>query len=215
MRCVIRIALVITGVVSGYYVLRLITEYLGERRQREVFSADRADDLLNPLRSIFMPARKTLERFDLAEGRTVLEVGPGPGYYTIEASRIVGESGRVLSLDIQRGMIKRLTARLQDAGVDANVRPIVGDAMHLPLRSGMVDRVYLVTVLGEIPEPPAALAELRRVLAHGGLLAIDETMRDPDYVRVDALRKMCADAGFTQIAHHRSLLGYTALFRGA
>jgi ubiquinone/menaquinone biosynthesis C-methylase UbiE len=205
----VRIGLVIAGIVSGYYIVRLARDYFGERREREVFSADRADDLLNPLRSVFMPARKTLAKFGLAEGQTVLELGPGPGYYTIEASRIVGPAGRVICLDIQRGMIERLLSR-----VDArNVRAIVGDATQLPLRDAIIDRVYLVTVLGEIPDPAAALSELRRVLTSAGVLAIDETMRDSDYVRFKAMRRICADAGFVQIAHHRSPLGYTALYK--
>ena len=208
-----RIALVIAGVVSGYYVIRLIKEYLGERGQREVFSSDRADDLLNPLRSILMPARRTLAKFDLADGHTVLELGPGPGYHTIEASRIVGARGRVVCLDIQRGMIERLISRLHEASTGANVRAIVGDATRLPLGDETIDRAYLVTVLGEIPDPVAALSELRRVLTAAGVLAIDETMRDSDYVRLKAMRKMCADAGLVQAAHHRSPLGYTALFR--
>jgi ubiquinone/menaquinone biosynthesis C-methylase UbiE len=206
-----RVALVIAGVVSGYYLIRLIKEYLGERRQREVFSSDRADDLLNPLRSVLMPARRTLAKFKLAEGQTVLELGPGPGYHTIEASQMVGAEGRVICLDIQRGMIERLLSRV-NAG---NVRAIVGDATQLPLRDGTIDRAYLVTVLGEIPDPVAALCELRRVFTPAGVLAIDETMRDSDYVRLKAMRRMCADAGFVQIAHHRSALGYTALFRAS
>jgi ubiquinone/menaquinone biosynthesis C-methylase UbiE len=210
----VRIALIVAGVVSGYYLVRLARAYLAERRLPEAFPAEKADDLLNPLRAVFMPARKTLARFDLDRGQTVLEVGPGPGYYTIEASRIVGPSGRLLCLDVQRGMIERLNSRLTEKDAGENVHSIVSDAMHLPLRSGTVDRVFLVTVLGEIPQPQAALVELRRVLADGGVVAIDETLRDSDYVRIRKLRKMCAEAGFVQIAHRRSPLGYTACFRG-
>ena len=207
----LRIAVIVAGVVSGYYAIKLIREYFMERRQPEAFSVDRADDLLNPLRAVFMPARKTLEHFDLRPGQTVLELGPGPGYYTIEASRIVGPTGRLLCLDLQRGMIERLVARLGDGG--GNVGPLVGDAMRLPLRDGIVDRAFLVTVLGEIPDAAGALAELRRVLSPGGLLAIDETMRDSDYVRVGKLQKLCAEAALVQIAHHRSPLGYTVCLR--
>jgi ubiquinone/menaquinone biosynthesis C-methylase UbiE len=207
----LRVALIAAGTVSGYYAVKLVREYSAERRRPQAFPADRADDLLNPLRAVFMPASRTLRHFDLRPGQTVLELGPGPGYYTIEASRIVGTTGRLLCLDLQQGMIERLVARLGDGA--GNVDPLVGDAMRLPLRDGAIDRAFLVTVLGEIPDPTAALAELHRVLAPDGTLAIDETMRDPDYVRVGKLQKMCSEAGFVQIAHHRSPLGYTACFR--
>jgi ubiquinone/menaquinone biosynthesis C-methylase UbiE len=205
-----RVVLVIAGVVSGYYAVRLIRDFRAERRQTQVFSAERADDLLNPLRSIFMPARRTLDKFDLQLGQTVLEIGPGPGYYTPEASGIIGPSGRLICLDVQLGMIARLVDRI---GENANVTPLVGDATHLPLRDASIDRAYLVTVLGEIPDPSSALSELRRVLSSDGVVAIDETMRDSDYVRLGRLRELCISAGLKEIAHHRSLLGYTALLR--
>ncbi len=207
----LRIAVIVVGVVSGYYAIRLIREYSMERRRPEVFSADRADDLLNPLRALFMPGWKTLKHFDLREGQTVLELGPGPGYYTVEASQTLGSTGRLVCLDVQRGMIERLVARLGDGA--GNVDPLVCDAMRLPLRDSTVDRAFLVTVLGEIPYAAAALSELHRVLAQDGMLAVDETMRDSDYVRVGKLQRMCSEAGFVQTAHHRSPLGYTACFR--
>jgi ubiquinone/menaquinone biosynthesis C-methylase UbiE len=207
----LRIAAIVAGVVSGYYAIKLIREYAAERRRPEAFAADRADDLLNPLRAVFMPAGKTLKHFDLREGQTVLELGPGPGYYTVEASQTLGSTGRLVCIDLQRGMIERLVARL--GGSAENVDPLVGDAMRLPLRDGTVDRAFLVTVLGEIPYAAAALSELHRVLAPDGMLAVDETMRDSDYVRVGKLQEMCSEAGFVQTAHHRSPLGYTACFR--
>ncbi len=51
------------------------------------------------------------------------------------------------------------------------------------------------------------------MLTGGGVVAIDETFRDSDYVRIGKLRSMCDQAGFVQIAHRRSPLGYTACFR--
>jgi ubiquinone/menaquinone biosynthesis C-methylase UbiE len=209
---VVRIALTAAGVASGYLLVKGALAYRAERRRQAVFPAKDANALLNPLRRLVMPVRRTLERFDLAEGQTVLELGPGPGYYSIEASRIIGPGGRLVCLDIQRGMIEQLSARLAEAGV-ANTDLLVGDAINLPLRSGSVDRAFLVTVLGEIPDAAAALAELRRVLRPGGLLGFEESLGDPDYVLVGKLRGLCAAAGFMPVAHHRNVLGYTAVFR--
>lgn len=214
MRRAWRIALTTAGIACGYLIGRGVLAWFAERRRREVFPAEQSDALLNPLRSRLMPARKTLERFQLTEGHTVLEVGPGPGFFTVEASRIVGPAGRIICLDLQRGMIERLNARLAEADV-RNADALVGDAMRLPLRDASVNRAFLVTVLGEIPDMPAALGELRRVLVPGGVLAIDETLRDPDYVRLSTLREMCAAAGLEEAAYHRSPLGYTACFRRA
>ena len=108
-----------------------------------------------------MPVRQTLDRFNLDEGDTALELGPGPGYFSIEASRMIGPTGRLLCLDIQPGMAVILRERLRAEGSDGQL--VVGDAIQLPLAGGSVDKAFLVAMLGEIPDRPAALAELRRV----------------------------------------------------
>lgn len=210
-----RIALVAAGIASGYLIVKGALAWMAERRRQQVFPAKDANALLNPLRGVIMPVGRTLQRFQLGAGQTVLEIGPGPGYYSVEASRIVGQGGRLVCLDIQRDMIERLRARLEEAGAAGNAALLAGDAMHLPLRDASVDRAYLVTVLGEIPDAGAALSELRRVVRTGGILGIEESFGDPDYVRLGRLRGLCAAAGFEQIARYRNPLGYTACFRAA
>ena len=168
--------------------------------------------LLHPLRNRFMPARKTLGRMGLRAGQTVLELGPGPGYYTIEASRMVGESGRILCVDLQPGMLELLARRLSENAV-ANAEMIVADATRLPLADACVDLAFLVTVLGEVPDRPAALAELRRVLKPGGTLAFTETLGDPDYVFQGSLRDLGRAMGFQEVSCDPEFLGYTMCFR--
>ena len=133
-----------------------------------------AGTLLSPLRRFIMPVRATLDFLGIRGGQTVLELGPGPGYYTVEASRLVGDTGRVLCLDLQRGMLDLLRPRLSENGV-TNADMVIADATRLPLADGSVDLAFLITVLGEVPDRPAALAALRRVLKPGGTLAFGES----------------------------------------
>jgi SAM-dependent methyltransferase len=206
--------LLFTALLAGAYLAgRGVSAWMRERRAKTVFSADDAPALLNPLRNVIMPVGRTLDRFGVSPGQVVLEVGPGPGYYSIEASRRVGAGGRLLCFDLQRGMIDVLRGRLTEAGVQAETG--LADAAHLPLRDASVDVAYLVTVLGEVPAPQAALAELRRVIKPGGTLGFGESFGDPDYVRVGDLRRMCLEAGFAEAERHRDPLGYTATFRAA
>jgi ubiquinone/menaquinone biosynthesis C-methylase UbiE len=152
-----------------------------------------------------------LDKFGVRSGATVLELGPGNGYFSIEAARLLGSGGRLVCLDIQPPMLADLRGRLATAGV-TNANPILGDAHHLPLTDASVDVAFLVTVLGEIPDRPQGLAELRRVLKPGGILSITESLTDPDYQFEDTVRDVCRACGFAPGAHHRGLLGFTMNF---
>lgn len=165
----------------------------------------------SPLRQRIHPPRETLIRFGVKEGDTVLELGPGPGYFTPYAGTLVGANGRVVSVDIQPDMLPLLVERLREYGV-ANASPMAGDATRLPLADSSVDVAFLITVLGEIPDRPAALAELRRVLKPGGKLGFLETLSDPDYVFVDTMKDLCRAFGFDLIDHQSQRLGYTMTF---
>ena len=116
--------------------------------------------------------------------------------------------------DIQREMIIGLLKRLDRHGA-ANAHPMVGDATSLPLADDSVDAAFLVTVLGEIPDRPRALRELRRVLKPGGRFAL-VTMGKPPHDDLGArlmqwlmpqaklyhdeeLARMLEDAGFREV----------------
>jgi ubiquinone/menaquinone biosynthesis C-methylase UbiE len=194
---------------GGFY---LVSWYLARNQRRGPMPFTQAGTLHNPLRGLIHPVRRTLERSHVEHGATVLELGPGTGYFSVEASRIVGPGGRLLCLDIQPPMLAELSERLRDAGA-TNAGLILGDVTRLPLADGSVDTAYLVAVLGEVPDRPQALAELRRVLRRGGVLSITETLTDPDYQLEDSVRDLCRASGFEPLEHTRGLLGYTMNFR--
>ena len=169
---------------------------------------------LHPTRRWLQPVGPTLERFGLNAGDTILELGPGPGYFTVGASQMVESEGRVLCLDIQPEMLSLLHARLEEHHI-TNAQPMVGDAANLPLADNSVDTAYLVFVLGEIPDRPRAIAELRRVLKPGGLLCTMETLTDPDYIFEDNMKDLLRASGFEVVDHSRQRLGYTMRFRAS
>jgi ubiquinone/menaquinone biosynthesis C-methylase UbiE len=162
-------------------------------------------------RRVVHPLRRTVDSFRLGRGHTVLEVGPGPGYFSVEVARRVGSEGRLVCVDIQPEMIGALRLRLLREGV-TNALPVVGNALDLPLAEGSVDRAFLVTVLGEVPDRAKTLAELRRVLKPGGILSITEALPDPDYQFPDVVRDLCRASGFRLLEHHRRFLGFTMNF---
>lgn len=140
--------------------------------------------------------RHTLERIKAQPGETVLELGPGPGTFTVDVARRVGPAGKVIAVDLQPEMIAMLEERVRAAGV-THVETHVANAYELPVETGSVDRAFLVTVLAEIPDPVRALCEVRRVLKPGGVLSVTEEFLDPDYPRRATVIRWAEAAGFT------------------
>ena len=164
----------------------------------------------NPIRRWEM--RPILDRVGIRPGERVLELGPGPGMFTVEAAQRVGSEGRLVAVDIQPKMIAQVEKRVREAGL-TNVETHVADAYHLPLENESVDRAFLVTVLPEIPDQARALAELRRVIKPGGLLSITEEFADPDYpFAFETVRRVEA-AGFKLDQRFGNFWVYTLNFR--
>ena len=201
------------GLVALWALLSLyVFVWLRERYGRGgPIPVSQAGTLLHPLRGWLQPVRPILDKFGLERGATVLELGPGPGYFTVEAARMAGPEGQIICVDLQPGMLQMLAGRLEEASV-TNAQPLAGDATRLPLADGSVDAAYLVTVLGEIPDRVQALRELQRVLKPGGLLSFSESLTDPDYVFQASLRDLCRAMGFRELSCSGERLGYTMTF---
>jgi ubiquinone/menaquinone biosynthesis C-methylase UbiE len=164
----------------------------------------------NPVRRWYL--RHVVERTGVRSGERVLELGPGPGTFTIEAARRTSPRGSVVAVDIQPKMISALQHRVREAGVD-NVGACVAAASQLPLEDRSVDRAFLVTVLPEIPDKQSALSELRRVLKPSGILSVTEEFLDPDYPLRRTTMRWASEAGFELVERHGNWWTYTLNFK--
>ena len=155
---------------------------------------------------------RLLEILDPKPGDRVLEIGPGTGYYTPELAEGVTSEGEVEIFDLQQEMLDHTIRRVRERGL-WNVKATRGDAQHLPHEDDAFDAAVLITVLGEIPDPEAALREVARVLRPGGRLVVGELVGDPHYVTIATLRRRAETAGLR--FEHRSgpRAGYFARFR--
>jgi uncharacterized protein YbaR (Trm112 family)/protein-L-isoaspartate O-methyltransferase len=155
--------------------------------------------------------RPVLDRLGIHPGDRVLELGPGPGAFSVDAARRASPQGRLIIIDIQPEMIAKVEARLRDAGI-TNAETRVAGAYELPLADSSIDRAFLVTVLGEITDQRRALEELHRVLRPGGILSITEEFSDPDYSFAGETIRKAEAAGFRLSARFGNFLVYTLNF---
>jgi ubiquinone/menaquinone biosynthesis C-methylase UbiE len=145
-------------------------------------------------------------------GETVLEVGPGTGYYALPVAGWLLPDGVLHVIDIQQEMLDHTMRRAGEHGL-TNVTPSHGDARALPYEDATFDAVYLVAVLGEVPDQDAALRELRRVLKPDGRAVVGELFGDPHMVGEPSLRRRATAAGLRFERRVGPRWGYFAVLR--
>jgi len=123
-------------------------------------------------RDIFLPRENILSEVGIKPGASILDYGCGSGSYTIPAAQMVGESGKVYSLDIHPLAVQQVQ-KIATKKRLTNIETILSDcATTLPDES--IDIVLLYDTLHDLSEPDKVLAELQRVLKPNGILSIND-----------------------------------------
>jgi ubiquinone/menaquinone biosynthesis C-methylase UbiE len=112
----------------------------------------------------------------LGPGDTVLDIACGPGNFSREFARAVGEDGLVVGIDASRTMLARAAQDLEASEI-GNLALIRGDATELPFRDASFDGVCCFAALHLFADPFGALDEMRRVLGPGGRIALMTSAR--------------------------------------
>jgi len=141
--------------------------------------------------------QKTIQRLDIRPGMNVLDAGCGPGRLTIPVAQATGPRGTVTGMDIQDGMLGMAEERARTASL-TNIVFLKAGPGDGRLEDNFYDRALMVTVLGEIPDREAALREIYRALRPGGLLLVEETIRDPHFQTRGTVIRLSGAAGFVK-----------------
>jgi ubiquinone/menaquinone biosynthesis C-methylase UbiE len=128
----------------------------------------------NPLLPFFRDPYKFLKAAGLKRGQKVLEVGCGPGFFTIPAARIVGEEGYVYAVDINPYAMARVRGKIAREGIK-NVVPLLANASDTGLQERSIDLAFLVGLGHIVGGQKNLLAETHRILRPGGVLSVQNT----------------------------------------
>jgi ubiquinone/menaquinone biosynthesis C-methylase UbiE len=142
-------------------------------------------------------------------GERLLEIGVGTGYYSCELAEWVAPDGTLELFDLQREFLDHTMRAAAERGL-ANLVATQGDATQLPYGDASIDGVVLTAVLGEIPDRPTALSEIRRVLKPTGRLVVGELFGDPHFTSRGSLQRLAAEAGLQLVEVSGPPFGYFA-----
>ena len=124
------------------------------------------------LYGLFRDPNKALHAAGLQPGQQVLEVGCGPGFFTIPAARIVGEQGLVYALDVNPLAIARVRKKFREANV-TNVKTVLADAAQTGLPDASFDLIFLFGLEHYRGDMKRILTEADRLLKPAGILATE------------------------------------------
>jgi len=166
------------------------------------FDPQKRHGLLSEERQVRWNPPQFLRQFGLRPGHTALDLGCGPGFWTLPLADIVGPTGKVWALDVSQEMLDMLS----EQQLLAHVVPILGELPQIGLATAVTDFIWTAFVYHEVDGDLPA--EMLRVARLGGQVAILEWRPDaadqsgpPGDHRVwpDQVKLALQQAGFTQV----------------
>ena len=145
--------------------------------------------LIRPERDDEEKASESFRILKITEGMTVCDLGCGNGYWTLPMARKVGETGRVLAVDIQPEMLEKLNHFAKRSKLK-NIEPILGKVDDPRLPKGEVDLLLMVDVYHEFSHPESMLWGIRNSLKPTGVVALLEYRKEDPTVPIKLLHKM-------------------------
>lgn len=171
------------------------------------FDTKKKHKLDNEKRRELLPPEQTLINLLLQKGDIMADIGCGIGYFTISASKIVGESGKIFAMDISPEMLQDVGIKINENSI-SNVEPILTEENNLKLKDNEVTFAFISFVLHEADEKENFLSEIKRIISPEGKIAIVEwekissELGPPIEHRLDRiyLTKMLDSLGFSNIS---------------
>ncbi len=109
----------------------------------------------------------------IKEGDTVLDLGSGAGNDAFVARELVGNSGKVIGLDMTPAMIEKANQNKQKLGA-GNVSFILGEIENMPLKDDTIDVILSNCVMNLVPDKVKGYSEVYRVLKEGGRFSMSD-----------------------------------------
>jgi len=150
----------------------MIEEATVSDRKNRVCPVEIADSLDSRFRRLIQNPRRILKPY-IDEGMTILDLGCGPGFFSIDMAQMAGSSGRVIAADLQEGMLRKVRDKIKGTGLEERIILLKCEEDKIGV-SEEVDFVLLIYVVHEVPNKEALFGEIAAILKPQGQVLLVE-----------------------------------------
>jgi ubiquinone/menaquinone biosynthesis C-methylase UbiE len=182
---------------------------MSTEKKNRVCPVEYAGGLDNSIRRLFHNPYKLLKPF-VHQGMTVLDLGCGPGFFSIEIAKILQDSGKVIAADIQEGMLEKVSKKIKGTELERRIKLHKCEDTRIGI-SENVDFVLAFYMIHEVPSQETLFGELKSILNPDGKIFIIEpkfhVTKKSFEVMLDSIRKI----GFEIIDQPKVLFSRTVV----
>jgi 2-polyprenyl-3-methyl-5-hydroxy-6-metoxy-1,4-benzoquinol methylase len=155
--------------------------------------------ITNPIRKLGENPDRILPPL-VSPGMTAVDIGCGMGFFSLPLARLVGDSGRVVCVDVQPKMLTSLARRAKRKGLSEIIEPRLATQGDLAIDDleGQADLLLAVHVVHESAYPRAFLTACCDTLRPGGKLLILEPKGHVSNADFEVSLRMALEVGFTE-----------------
>lgn len=179
-------------------------------KTRHICSAEFSGALDNRFRKLVHNPEKILQDY-VKDGMAVLDMGCGPGFFTLPIAEMVGDSGKVIAADFQAEMLEKLRNKIKDDKLRKRI------ILHQTAvdRIGVIEEIDLAFVfymLHEAPDQRKFLEELKSIIKQGGKILLVEPKFHVSKKKFDNFVNIAVALGFQLIEKPKIFFSRAVIF---
>jgi len=168
---------------------------MNTNKQKHICPVERAGGLDNSFRRLLQNPQKILKPF-IKGGMTILDVGCGPGFFSVEIAKMLDGSGKVIAADVQDGMLKKIRNKIKGTDLEQRIELHKSDFDNIGVTE-KVDFVLAFYMAHEVRNQKKFFEELFSILKPDGLIFIIEPKLHVSQKAFKTMVNLLKESGFT------------------
>lgn len=181
--------------------------------KNRVCPVELAGSLDNKFRRWIQNPKKILIPY-VKEGMKTLDIGCGPGFFSIEMAKLVEQNGKVIAVDLQEGMLQKIKTKIQSTPLEKIITLVKCEQNKINVHE-KVDFILAFYMIHEVPDKENLFRELKNILSENGKMLIVEPPFHVSKKEFESTMNFAKAAGF-KINHSPKLfLNQSAILTNA